>query len=156
MRDFDRRLTTRGRRDASLMAELIAKNPPEAILCSPAKRTRETLAAVTDLVTDAPHAIFAEGLYTEGHDYRDLIAEHGGDAERLLVVGHNPTIHRTALSLTGSGDAALHAMMSGKYPTAALAVLAFDVPAWRELKAGGGELISFQRPRDLGAFDADD
>ena len=156
MSDRDRALTARGRRDAGLMGEAIAAEPPDTILCSPAKRARETLAAVVGHLDKSPKTDFSKGLYEAGSDYRETIAALGGPAKRLLVVGHNPTIHRTALALTGSGDAALHSMLSGKFPTAALAVIAFDVASWQEIMPGGGELLAFRRPKDLGAFDADD
>lgn len=156
MNDRDRPLAARGTRDAGLMGEAMKADLPDAVLCSPAKRTRETLAAVLAHLPTKPAVEFPDEFYEAGHDYRDAIAAHGGEAKRLLVVGHNPTIHRTALALTGSGDAALHAMLSGKFPTAALAVIAFDVPAWRNIKPGSGELLAFRRPKDLGASDADD
>ena len=154
--DRDRALATRGQRDAGLMGEAIAMEPPDAVLCSPAKRTRETLAAVVAHLDREPSTTFPEDLYDGGGDYGATIAALGGDAQRLLVVGHNPTIHRTALTLTGSGDAALHAMLSGKFPTAALAVIAFEMSEWEAICPGSGELLAFRRPKDLGAFDADD
>lgn len=154
--DRDRALAARGRRDAGLMGEAIATEPPDAVLCSPAKRTRETLAAVVAHLPNDPKATFPEDLYEAASDYRETIAALGRDATRLLVVGHNPTIHRTALALTGSGDAALHAMLSGKFPTAALAVIAFEMSEWGAISPGSGELLAFRRPKDLGAFDADD
>jgi phosphohistidine phosphatase len=156
MSDRDRPLTARGRRDAGLIGEAIATEPPDSILCSPAKRTRETLAAVVAHFDEDPTTDFPESLYEAASDYRDAIVASGGDAKRLLIIGHNPTIHRTALTLTGTGDAALHAMLSGKFPTAALAVIAFDVASWKDITPGSGELLDFRRPKDLGAFDADD
>jgi phosphohistidine phosphatase len=156
MTDRDRPLTPRGQRDAGLMGAAIATEPPDAILCSPAKRTRQTLAAVVACLGENPKTTFSDDLYEAGRDYRDTISTSGGDAQRLLVVGHNPAIHRTALALTGAGDAAIHAMLSGKFPTGALAEIAFDAGSWREIKPGSGELLAFRRPKDLGAFDADD
>ena len=39
--------------------------------------------------------------------------------------------------------------MAQKFPTAALAVLDFDVPDWRSIKPGEGRLIDYVRPKDL-------
>jgi phosphohistidine phosphatase len=39
--------------------------------------------------------------------------------------------------------------MHVKFPTAAIAVLGFDVGQWSDLPPGGGKLLAFQRPRDL-------
>jgi hypothetical protein len=41
--------------------------------------------------------------------------------------------------------------LEAKYPTAGLAILAFDRPSWGELDRGTAELVSFVRPRDLEA-----
>jgi hypothetical protein len=40
--------------------------------------------------------------------------------------------------------------LEAKYPTAALATLAFPGTAWRTLDCGKADLVGFVRPRDLG------
>ena len=40
-------------------------------------------------------------------------------------------------------------MLEEKFPTAALAVLDFDIERWRDIQPGEGELVDFVRPRDL-------
>ena len=40
-------------------------------------------------------------------------------------------------------------MIEEKFPTAALAVLDFDVDRWRDIAPGTGALVDFVRPRDL-------
>ena len=39
--------------------------------------------------------------------------------------------------------------MEAKFPTAALAVIGFDVDHWREIAPGTGRLEAFVRPKDL-------
>jgi phosphohistidine phosphatase len=39
--------------------------------------------------------------------------------------------------------------LRGKFPTAALAVIQFDIDHWNELAAGAGRLRAFVRPKDL-------
>jgi phosphohistidine phosphatase len=156
MADRDRPLSARGHRDATLMGSVIASEPPDLILCSPARRTRETLVDVLQHLKQPPPAVYVDALYDGGSDYRDVIAQSGGAASRVLLVGHNPAVHRTALSLTGAGDAALYAMLGGKFPTAALAMIAFSITDWTKLTRGSGELLALQRPRDLGALEDDD
>jgi phosphohistidine phosphatase len=67
--------------------------------------------------------------------------------ETVAVIGHNPGIHDLAIALAGSG-AELH-RMEVKFPTGALAVLAFD-GRWPDVSPGGGLLEAFVTPRDLG------
>ena len=40
-------------------------------------------------------------------------------------------------------------VLEEKFPTAALAVLDFDIARWRDLAPGEGKLVDFVRPRDL-------
>jgi phosphohistidine phosphatase len=156
MRDRDRPLAPRGHRDAELIGRaLAAEPPPDLILCSPALRTRETLAGLLRPFVARPPVDLEEALYSGERDYIATIAAHGGDAGRLLVIGHNPTIHLTALALAADGDAALRLRLAEKFPTAALAVLALPIAAWRELAAGQGTLESLLFPRDLGGPEDD-
>lgn len=153
VRDRDRPLAERGHRDAELMGRaLAAENLPDLILCSPALRTRETLTDLLRPLTKRPRVLLEEALYSgAGGDYIATIARTAGDADRVLVVGHNPTIHRTALALAAEGDAMLRLRLAERFPTTALAVFALPIRAWPELKSGRGTLESLVFPHDLGA-----
>jgi phosphohistidine phosphatase len=148
--DRDRALTARGHRDARLMGSVVAEaGMPDLILCSPSRRTRETLEGVVETLGASPKVIFVDRLY-EARDptYADAIGMNGDGASRLLVIAHNPTIHATAVALAARGDRALRAAMAAKFPTCSLAVIASDAPDWW-LKPG--ELTLFRRPKDLGS-----
>jgi len=152
--DRDRPLADRGHRDATLMGKAISDEPlPDTILCSPARRTRETMADLISQFASEPKMALVEALYEPaGATYLDAIAAHGGDAKRLLIVGHNPAIQATALALVGGSGTKLAA----KFPTCALAIIALKDGDWSAIKPGKGRLVSFRRPRDVGALDADD
>jgi phosphohistidine phosphatase len=148
MPDRDRPLAPRGRHAAERMALKIAEPDllPDRILCSPARRTRETLAALLPHLAGEIDVAIADDLYEPQADYRPAIAAHRGNAERLLLIGHNPATQATALALVGKGASA---ELGAKYPTAALAVIDFDAAGWAGLKAGSGRLVAFIRPRDI-------
>jgi phosphohistidine phosphatase len=151
--DVDRPLAPRGRGAAERMAVELAREEyrPDRVLCSPARRTRETLAFVLPNLTDMNRVSITDELYEPAQgDYRDVIAAFGGDARRLLVIGHNPSIQITALRLVGSADAQTADRLAAKFPTAALAAIDFDFRSWRQLRPGSGRLIAFLRPKDLG------
>src|SRR5262249_2366564 len=101
--DIDRPLAPRGHRAARLIAEAIEARGlrPDRILCSPALRTRETLAAlIAHLGDDDIEIEISQGLYEPPTgDYREVIADHGDSACTLLVIGHNPAIQATAVLL---------------------------------------------------------
>jgi phosphohistidine phosphatase len=67
----------------------------------------------------------------------------------LMLIGHNPGLGRLAVSLCGSGPAKTLERMRGKFPTAALAVIQFDIDRWDQLAPGSGRLRAFVRPKDL-------
>jgi phosphohistidine phosphatase len=131
---------------------------PDRILCSPARRTGETLAALLPHLPKSVDLQLIEDLYEAPGDYRAPIAHHGGDAACLLVIGHNPAIHATAVELIGSADKKSIADIVSKYPTGALAVIDFT-DRWADIRAGGGRLSAFIRPHDVtddpGAADDD-
>jgi phosphohistidine phosphatase len=67
--------------------------------------------------------------------------------ESVMVIGHNPGLQELALELARPGSAASE--LTAKYPTGALATLAFDAPSWQELDRDTTELVELVRPRDL-------
>ncbi len=150
--DRDRALELRGKHDAIAMAEtMLARDlTPDRILCSPARRTRDTLALLQEhLPADCP-IDFLEELYSGPDlDYRGIIANTGGDAGRLLVIGHNPRIHVTAMELVGSGRRGEQDHLAAKYPTGALAVIEFEARSWHAITEDSGRLVAFIRPRDV-------
>jgi phosphohistidine phosphatase len=157
--DRERPLAPRGNRDAALIGAALAAEGmiPDLVLCSPTRRTRETLDGVVSRFPAAPRVIVVDALYAAADgDYVDAISELGGTAKRLLVVAHNPTIHATALALAGSGDEALRSRLAGKFPTAGLALIAFKGNAWSATLPGSGELMQVLPSRDLGSAEADD
>lgn len=146
--DHDRPLAPRGEREAGLAGDWLrsgAVDPPiDAVLCSTATRTRQTLVRTG---IDAP-AQFLDRIYgaTPGAII-DEINRVGDDARSLLVVGHEPAMSQLALGLSGSdGNQAAAERIMTKYPTSAMAVLRVCGP-WNALELGGAALTTFYVPR---------
>lgn len=144
--DHERPLAPRGVREAALAGDWLRDNVPaiDAVLCSSAARTRQTLArtGVTAPVT------YLDRLY-DAHP-GTVIAEINkvdDGVTTLLVVGHEPTTSHLALGLAApDSDRAAAEQIALKYPTSAIAVL--RVPgAWAGLEISGAELVSFHVPR---------
>jgi phosphohistidine phosphatase len=158
MADHDRPLAPRGRRAAKSMAAVIAARAdllPDRILCSPTRRTRETLRPLLAQLAESTQVSIADELYEPvAGDYRDVIAARGGSARHLLVIGHNPAIHVTALNLIASAGDKTASELAAKFPTAALAVIDFDTRNWGRIRPKSGRLVAFIRPRDLESADA--
>ena len=144
--DHERPLAPRGIREAGLAGEWLRQNLPafDAVLCSSAMRTRQTLARTG---VDAPVS-HLDRLYGAGPgDVIDEINQVGDDATALLVVGHEPTMSHLALGLAGpDSDRMAAEQIARKYPTSAIAVLQVDGP-WTGLQLSGAKLMSFHVPR---------
>lgn len=149
--DFDRPISARGERDAPLVsARIVAEGwQPDRILCSPSKRTRQTLEIVSGFLDGDPDISYPAGLYdASSADYTNVIRTHGGDAETLMIIGHNPMTHETALRLAVPGTSPAAAELEGRFPTSTVAVLDFDT-AWADLADHTGTLVAFVKPADL-------
>jgi phosphohistidine phosphatase len=152
--DQDRPLAPRGEREAGLAGDWLrgggSVTPPvQAVLCSTATRTRQTL-AYTGI--DAP-VQFVERLY--GAMPGGVISEINSvagvfdfDVRTLLVIGHEPAMSAVALALAGAAgtNETAAGRISTKYPTSALAVLKVD-GLWQDLEVGGAALETFYVPR---------
>jgi len=148
--DFDRPLNPRGRIAAPVMGSHISAHglTPEKILCSSARRARETLAALLPHFDDDVDIRLTRELYFAGEDRMiDQIRAHGGPAATLLVVGHNPGIQDTALALIGDGASAIVDAVAVKFPTAALVVIDFPATKWVDIEPKTGKAVAFLRPR---------
>jgi phosphohistidine phosphatase len=150
--DFDRPLNARGQKNApeAGMALRELGFRPDLILCSPAKRTRETLALVVpELRGEAPKIAFEDALYHASASHMlDRLHQLSG-ARTVLLVGHNPGIHALALTLAGRGDGADMALLSDRYPTSGIVLLTFEAANWRDIAAAKGHLLTFWTPRRL-------
>jgi phosphohistidine phosphatase len=151
--DVERPLNDRGRNAASAMANYMAahKMNPELVLCSPARRARETNDIVIGKLRPAPVIHIEPEIYDfgDGAVLLNFLRHKAGTARSVLLVGHNPSIANLAGKLVGHGDATLRANLAEKFPTAALAVINFDLMSWAELEKGTGSLVRFVRPKDI-------
>ena len=92
------------------------------MLCSPARRSRETLERVEAAFGDRVKARFEEALY--GASEAELLARLRAlppELDSVMIVGHNPGLKDLALALASEG--AERVRMEEKYPTAALATI---------------------------------
>ena len=147
--DHDRPLAPRGRRAAKAIGGHIREHgiEPDLILCSTAARARETLERIEPPLDERGVRI-ETGLY--GADAGMLLGrlqEIPAAVGSVMVIGHNPGLEQLALALVRPGPAVR--ALEVKFPTGALATLAFQGSGWDVLGRGTAELIDFIRPRDL-------
>ena len=137
--DEDRPLARRGRRDAPQAGAWLKKTDhvPDRVLCSTAARTRQTLAALGDI--GAGEVYEDAAIYEASPGTLATLADANRDAERLLLVGHNPGLEQLA--------ALIHSGQTGDYrgmPPGGIAVLKLPLDA--NVEPGVGTLSAFWWP----------
>lgn len=150
--DHDRPLNKRGRAAAAAMGAWMEGQgiKPDLVLCSTARRARQTLERVLPHL-GAPRVDHETSLYLASSSR--LIArlrrvERGVDA--VLLVGHEPGIGQAAVALSGSGSAPDDvALMRAKFSTGALAWITFETQEWSGIGCGNGQLKKFIYPKLL-------
>ena len=153
--DFDRPLNKRGRNAAKRMGRFLADEQirPDLILCSPARRTRDTLARLLPYLGGLREAQFVPSLYEQmAGDYLGIIRAFGADADTLLVIGHNSATHETAVTLAAASRGATFSSLATAFPTAAMAIFSTDA-IWSEVRPDNMVLQDYVIPRRLQELD---
>jgi len=148
--DHERPLAPRGLRDAPAAGRALAEADclPDLALCSTAVRARQTWELASAQWGTPPPVRRDPRLYAA--DVSDLLAvvhDVPAEVETLLLVGHNPGLEELVLELAGDSlDDALDEVRL-KFPTSAIAVLAWHGTTWDALAPGTALLTSMLVPR---------
>ena len=137
---------------ASARTWLTTRSGPIVALSRAARRTRETWEGIAAAFSPPPPVSDEDRLYGAGHDaILAVIAETGPATENLLVIGHNPGLHKLARRLIATGDVEARERLSEALPTSGLVVIDFVGDNWHELRSSNGRLERFVTPRSLRA-----
>jgi phosphohistidine phosphatase len=134
--DHDRPLAGRGRKASKAIGRYLRDHDiePELVLCSSAKRARQTLERLGPAGVDAH---IEPELYGAGaHELLERLHAVPEAVASVMLIGHNPGMQQLAYMLAGLDD---------KFPTAALAT--FECDGWPTLERA--ELVDYVRPREL-------
>ncbi|MBO9574703.1 MAG: histidine phosphatase family protein [Sphingobium sp.] len=153
LRDFDRPLNSRGERAAVLMGTWARREQLrfDKIVASPAARVKGTLDRFGDSTASWPEPVWDQRIYLASvATLAEVVGETDDDEDTVLLVGHNPGMEEFVLDhVSDRGDTRLRDDVAEKFPTAAIAVIDFDVDHWADVARGRGTLRRFIRPRDL-------
>jgi phosphohistidine phosphatase len=135
--DSERALRERGRRDAAAAGRWLRDHGfvPDAVICSPARRTRQTWQYLSAELDPGHRPAFAvdQRLYqADETDLLEIIAETSAAVTSLMYIGHNPAAGQLAADLTTAGP---------DFPTAAIAVIGLPGP-WSGVAPAAGELTA--------------
>lgn len=149
-RDFDRPLNIKGARAAETMGRHVRGLGLafDRVVASPAVRVRETLAHFGTGLGEPLAPEWDQRLYLASDaTLLDLVQALPEEADRVLIVGHNPGLEELVLLLAAGEDPLLQ-LVAAKFPTASVAVLDIG-DRWSAADEGSATLRTFVRPRDV-------
>lgn len=154
LQDYDRPLTADGIEAAGGVAARLrgAGLMPELVLCSAARRARQTwevmAAQLTAEEADGLTVELREELYLASETRLTIALRKLPDAiQTVLLIAHNPGLHRLARELAGPGSQGeALARLGGGFPATGLAVLDYDAVRWADLAPGRARLTGFFDP----------
>jgi phosphohistidine phosphatase len=146
--DHDRPLAGRGRRDAPAVGRWLRKSGyvPDLVLCSTARRARETWQLAEEELGARPRTTFERRVYgASPAELLELAHQTPSDIRTLMIVGHEPTMSDLVLELASTEPGEALERVRDKFPTAAIAVL--DLRGdWSGLARGRARLDEFLTP----------
>jgi phosphohistidine phosphatase len=142
MRDFERPLNERGKREAEKMGARLRERgvAPDRIVSSPAVRaaqTAEIVAAALDYPED--EIVREDAVYDASvGDLLRCIQDLDDANVQVLLIGHNPGMSSLAKHLTGRD--------LGDLPTCGALVIEFDLASWSEIAWNQCRFLFFEHP----------
>ena len=122
--DHERPLNRRGREAARRVGEALpaAVGNLDLILCSSARRTRETMELVIADLSVRPRIVLEDELYEASKDeLKDRLRRLAEEIGNVLLIGHNPGLRDLAIAIADTSTASFRTLSSDKFPTAARA-----------------------------------
>jgi Phosphohistidine phosphatase SixA len=141
--DEQRELTTTGKRDSERAGFFLKQQGsfPDLVMCSTAIRTRQTCEIVINSIGNqgTRKVNYMTELYHGSFEtYLEILKRISSPCQRLLLIGHNPSISELAQFLA---DEKIIMLLP-----AGLVELHFEYKHWHELTGKSGELISMIDP----------
>lgn len=148
LKDFDRPLAKRGRRDAPRMGSFVKQVEalPAHVISSPATRAKQTTELFSDTAGfERSMVVWNEELYYGGaRDYLSAIQKAPETAGSIMLVGHNPLMEETVSLLCNEQGGYMVRM-----PTAALVCIEHPAIEWNQVKPGTARLKWMMTPKLL-------
>lgn len=138
--DVDRPLTERGAAEAAGVGDWLAERgvAPDAVVVSPALRTRQTWERLAAALPGAPQPALDPRLYRNTlDDYLDVVRDTDAGAAVLLLVGHAPSVAGLAAELLGGP--------APSFSPGGRALLALEVD-WADAGPGTATLLDAAAP----------
>lgn len=138
--DLDRPLSPVGLAKAEAAGKWLKENKllPDCVLCSPSRRTRETLEAVMAAIGYVEKRL-EDRIYEATPGTLAALVDERRDLDRVLIVGHNPGLEQLVALMTDGTSSDYRGM-----PPGGVAVLGF--PREASIEPGVASLNAFWWP----------
>ena len=138
--DLDRPLSPVGLAEAEAAGKWLKENNllPDCVLCSPSRRTRETLEAVMTAIGYVEKRL-EDRIYEATPGTLAALVDERRDLDRVLIVGHNPGLEQLVALMTDGTSSDYRGM-----PPGGVAVLGF--PREASIEPGVASLNAFWWP----------
>ena len=144
--DFERPLNERGKRDAPIMGQHLAKKRHlklDSIIASPAKRALKTAKIIAGELRFSEEKITKNSsIYGAGlAEMLSIISKIDDTLNTVMLVGHNPTFTTLAYYLTHNPV--------DNIPTCGVFCVDFDAKKWQDITEASGKLDFFDYPKNI-------
>lgn len=143
IKDFDRSLNERGKKDAPMMAKRLLKRDItiDAFISSPAKRARKTAEAfIKEYKGSKDHIILIDELYLASPStFTEVITKTDDRFDTIAVFSHNEGITQFANNLTNT--------QTDNIPTSGIFAVKVKTKHWRDFADAKKEFWFFDYPK---------
>ena len=143
LKDFDRPLNNRGRRDAPTMGTKLrtAGIILDHIIASPSRRTRQTAKLLLErMAIDIDKVNWDQSIYRcASRVLRERILKIDDAYNNVMIFGHNPAITSTANFFQKDS-------LIENVPTTGVVAIEFHISSWAEADSTNGKLLFFEQP----------
>lgn len=143
LRDFDRPLNERGKRDAPKMGRRLKEREivPDLMLSSPANRALTTCKTIAQIIGYDDKAIKTnQGIYHANEDdLINIVRELPDNVNEVMIFGHNPGLTEFANLILKENIANI--------PTTGVVACRLTIDHWKDFKPGCGKLLFFDFPK---------
>ncbi len=142
--DYERGLNQRGHRDARRMGEALHERGIkfDRVLCSSAKRTKETLALLREQLKIKDESIrYLDDLYCASTaTLLEIIRRQDNKKNNIAIIAHNPGLEDLATMLSNDNKI---------FTTCSVMQIEFEIDSWEQLDKVTGKQIIFLNPKKV-------
>ena len=126
------------------------KNIPfNEVLCSPSRRTKETLNLLLDNISTKPRIKFLENLYYSSDVNIFHIVKLHARKKRVLVVSHEPLLSDSIANFFFGSQNKHFLKAKEEYTTSAFFNVSFNCSDWDKIRKSNSSINFYVKPKDL-------